>query len=80
MSGHGHRSSISQHSRSASQFLNDTDELTDAELIKQVNDIKQQIKVNLNVVSTLPANWQRPGKRHWYDDKTTTRRTNLGRL
>lgn len=43
--GHGHRSSISQHSRSASQFLNDTDELTDAELIKQVNDIKYQIKV-----------------------------------
>ncbi|KAM3955446.1 cilia- and flagella-associated protein 263 [Aphomia sociella] len=40
-----HRSSISQYSRSASQFINDVEELTDAELIKQVNDLRQQIKV-----------------------------------
>ncbi|CAK1548892.1 unnamed protein product [Leptosia nina] len=40
-----HRSSISQHSRSVSQFMNEADELSDAELVKQVNDIKQQIRV-----------------------------------
>ncbi|KOB71921.1 Uncharacterized protein OBRU01_13094, partial [Operophtera brumata] len=46
MSGmHGHKSSISQRSRSVSQFLNDSEELTDAELIKQVTDIKEQIKI-----------------------------------
>ncbi|CAG4963759.1 unnamed protein product [Colias eurytheme] len=40
-----HRSSISQHSRSVCQFLNDTDELSDSELVKLVNDLKQQIRV-----------------------------------
>ncbi|XP_030041384.1 uncharacterized protein LOC115456443 [Manduca sexta] len=43
--GQGHRSSISQNSRSASQFPNDSEELTDTELVKQVNDLKHQIKI-----------------------------------
>ncbi|CAF4833844.1 unnamed protein product [Pieris macdunnoughi] len=40
-----HRSSISQHSRSVSHFINEADELSDSELVKQVNDVKQQIRV-----------------------------------
>ncbi|XP_072949747.1 cilia- and flagella-associated protein 263 [Epargyreus clarus] len=40
-----HRSSISQHSHSVSQFINEVEELSDAELIKQVNNLKQQIKI-----------------------------------
>ncbi|XP_059062602.1 uncharacterized protein LOC131855361 [Achroia grisella] len=42
---HAHRSSISQHSRSVSHFINDADELTDVELIRQVNDLKHQVKI-----------------------------------
>ncbi|XP_026755984.2 coiled-coil domain-containing protein 113-like [Galleria mellonella] len=42
---HTHRTSISQHSRSVSHFIQDLDELTDTELIKLVNDLKHQIKV-----------------------------------
>ncbi|XP_049882768.1 coiled-coil domain-containing protein 113-like [Pectinophora gossypiella] len=41
------RSSISQHSRSISQYIStsDADELTDDELVKQVNELKHQIKI-----------------------------------
>ncbi|XP_064075579.1 coiled-coil domain-containing protein 113-like [Vanessa tameamea] len=42
---HGHRSSVSQHSRSSCHFANYIEEVTDAELIKQVNDLKQHIRV-----------------------------------
>ncbi|CAH2083863.1 unnamed protein product [Euphydryas editha] len=42
---HVHRSSVSQHSRSSCHFTNELDEITDEELIKQVNDLKQQIRV-----------------------------------
>ncbi|CAH2249644.1 coiled-coil domain-containing protein 113-like [Pararge aegeria] len=42
---HGYRSSTSPHSRSESHLMNYIEEFTDAELIKQVNDIKQQIKI-----------------------------------
>ncbi|VVC91458.1 coiled-coil domain-containing protein 113-like [Leptidea sinapis] len=42
---HVHRSSISQHSRSASRIMNDADDLADADLIKQLNDLKQQIRI-----------------------------------
>lgn len=41
---HVHRSSVSQHSRSSCRFTNELDEITDEELIKQVNDLKQQIR------------------------------------
>ncbi|XP_073964921.1 cilia- and flagella-associated protein 263-like [Choristoneura fumiferana] len=41
---HAHRSSTSQ-SRSVSHFLNDLDEVTDAELIRIVNEVKHQIKI-----------------------------------
>lgn len=40
-----HRSSISQHSRSSCHFASDLEELTDDELIKQVNGLKVQIRV-----------------------------------
>ncbi|XP_026316235.1 coiled-coil domain-containing protein 113-like [Hyposmocoma kahamanoa] len=44
---HSHyRASLSQHSRSISQFVSsDMDELSDDELLKMVNDIKRQIKI-----------------------------------
>ncbi|XP_023949881.2 coiled-coil domain-containing protein 113-like [Bicyclus anynana] len=42
---YGHRGSSSPHSRSESQMGNYGEELTDAELIKQVNDIKQTIRI-----------------------------------
>ncbi|XP_045782248.1 coiled-coil domain-containing protein 113-like [Maniola jurtina] len=42
---HGPRSSTSPHSRSESHLMNYSEEITDAELIKQVNDIKQQIRI-----------------------------------
>lgn len=42
---HIHKSSVSQHSPSMSQFINETDELTDAELIRSIQDLKNQIKI-----------------------------------
>ncbi|XP_069364078.1 cilia- and flagella-associated protein 263 [Maniola hyperantus] len=42
---HGPRSSTSPHSRSESRLMHYSEEITDAELIKQVNDIKQQIRI-----------------------------------
>ncbi|CAH0717124.1 unnamed protein product, partial [Brenthis ino] len=40
-----HRSSVSQHSPSSCHFTSDLEELSDEELVKQINDLKQQIRV-----------------------------------